>query len=237
LGGKSGAGRGGPPSTFAEVDADLVCGCTCVYFGGGLAILLSLTQSGSGSALLLVDPVDLMEAFLRRGAIDDGVEEERIVSKPLCTKGPSKIIRDAGSRLPSTIFLGSKGRPPMSSSPFLVGPDLINAQAGRRTSGVNQSQHTASPARGAVMTFSGSHSSPGNSQHNVPSPATFAKMAAAVGVQNPLLEDPRRASGNSTEIVTVKQQDAYAEMISQSESFLNVQLSQLETAGNAFFDQ
>lgn len=125
----------------------------------------------------------------------------------------------------------------MSSSPFLVGPDLVNGQAVRRSSGINQGQHTASAARGATMAVSGSHSSPGISQHNVPSPATFAKMAAAVGVQNPLLEDPRRASGNSTDIVAVKQQNAYAEMMKQAENFLNVQLDQLESAGKVFFDQ
>jgi hypothetical protein len=112
----------------------------------------------------------------------------------------------------------------MASSPFVPG-----------SASITQGQTSASPARGAIMSFSGSHSSP-SSQHNVPSPATFAKMAAAVGVQNPLLDDPRRASGNNTEIVVSKPQDSYAEMLSQADNFLNVQLTQLEAAGNIFFD-
>lgn len=87
------------------------------------------------------------------------------------------------------------------------------------------------------MSFTGSHSSPSNSQNNVPSPATFAKMAAAVGVHNPLLDDPRRASANSTEIVAPKPQDSYAEMLSHVDNFLNVQLNQLEKSGNIFFDR
>jgi hypothetical protein len=62
----------------------------------------------------------------------------------------------------------------------------------------------------------------------MPSPATFANMAAAVGVQNPL-DDPS-SSG------TRKKQEPYTELLSNVENFLNVQLIQLEIAGNKFFD-
>ncbi|UZJ55184.1 hypothetical protein CBS101457_004504 [Exobasidium rhododendri] len=82
------------------------------------------------------------------------------------------------------------------------------------------------------MTSGGSGSSPGMFQTNIPSPATFATMAAAVGVQNPLEDTNDRPSGSTTE----KGRDPYAELVSNVEAFLNVQLAQLESAGNIFFD-
>lgn len=75
-------------------------------------------------------------------------------------------------------------------------------------------------------------SSPGtSSNHNVPSPATFAHMAAAVGVQTSL-EDTAQGGG-----AVPKATDAYTELLASIESFLTVQLAQLEAAGNAFFDE
>lgn len=112
----------------------------------------------------------------------------------------------------------------MSSSPFV--------QHGRKTSSIA----AASPAsRGGVLAFPGNHFSPGTSQHNVPSPATFAKMAAAVGVQNPM-EEPSRVGGVRNES-GVDIQDPYVEFLSNVDNFLNVELSHLERAGHQFFDQ
>lgn len=106
----------------------------------------------------------------------------------------------------------------MSSSPFI--------QHGRKPS----SLAAVSPAKGGIMAFQSNHSSPSTS------PATFANMAAAVGVQNPM-EEQSRASGNRNGNGIIKMQDPYAELLSNVDNFLNVQLAQLETAGHLFFDQ
>ena len=79
-GGNNGGGRGGAASVvLEETETAVLCCCwwawTCL--GGGLARLLFLTQSGRGSALLLVEPVDLMEAFLRLGAMMGGTGEKK----------------------------------------------------------------------------------------------------------------------------------------------------------------
>lgn len=85
----------------------------------------------------------------------------------------------------------------------------------------------SSPAK--MMMSSPSHA-------NIPSPATFAKLAAAVGVQNPL-EDSIKSTVSADGINSDKSQDPLAMLLASADTFLNVHLDQLEKAGSQFFDE
>ena len=84
--------------------------------------------------------------------------------------------------------------------------------------------------------MAGSMSSPGLSQANMPSPATFAKMAAAVGVQNPLDDTGKVIIAAQDASATAKTSDPIRDMTTNLDTFLKVHLNRLELAGNHFFD-
>lgn len=141
-----------------------------------------------------------------------------------------------------------------------------------RSGGMGSLSNAGSPTAVAALTaaapgvpvgagFAALAGTNGGGQGGVPSPTTFASMAAAVGVQNPLEEgsssanaatvnhlgatmhDGRHASSapgiaSDEDLVAAAMQamDPYSALIYNADHFANTQLKQLQQAADSFYD-